>query len=105
MYNVAYRDNLREILGPASELAEKYSTYPSRVALSCIYKTSLGITCLSKVSVVVSSFNQNSLLILLSPVLALAAEASSITGCILSVWTEMSLTQIFLNITGCCGIK
>jgi hypothetical protein len=48
-YSIAYRDNLREILGPASELAEKYSSYASRVALSCVYKPSLGITCLSKV--------------------------------------------------------
>jgi hypothetical protein len=48
-YSVAFRDNMREILGPASELAEKYSTYSSRVALSCLYKQSLGITCLSKV--------------------------------------------------------
>nr|KAG5709642.1 hypothetical protein BaRGS_001692 [Batillaria attramentaria] len=47
-YEVAYRDSLREILGPASELAEKYSTYSSRVALSQIYKSSLSITCLSK---------------------------------------------------------
>ncbi|XP_076440609.1 LOW QUALITY PROTEIN: deubiquitinase MYSM1-like [Babylonia areolata] len=47
-YSMVYRDNMREILGPASELAEKYATYSSRVGLSCVYKSSLGITCLSK---------------------------------------------------------
>ncbi|GFR82583.1 histone H2A deubiquitinase MYSM1-like [Elysia marginata] len=47
-YEIAYRDNLREILGPASELAEKYSNYVNRVMLSCQYRASLGITCLSK---------------------------------------------------------
>ncbi|BFY99501.1 hypothetical protein BsWGS_02541 [Bradybaena similaris] len=47
-YKVIYRENLREILGPASELAEKYSNYVNRVMLSCQYKSSLGITCLSK---------------------------------------------------------
>ncbi|GFO48137.1 histone h2a deubiquitinase mysm1-like [Plakobranchus ocellatus] len=47
-YDIVYRDNLREILGPASELAEKYSNYVNRVMLSCQYRASLGITCLSK---------------------------------------------------------
>ncbi|RUS73833.1 hypothetical protein EGW08_018401 [Elysia chlorotica] len=47
-YDIVYRDNLREILGPASELAEKYSNYVNRVMLSCQYRSSLGITCLSK---------------------------------------------------------
>ncbi|CAG5133772.1 unnamed protein product [Candidula unifasciata] len=47
-YKIIYRENLREILGPASELAEKYSNYVNRVMLSCQYKSSLGITCLSK---------------------------------------------------------
>lgn len=48
-YEIVYKDNIREILGPASELAEKYSNYVNRVMLTCQYKASLGITCLSKV--------------------------------------------------------
>ncbi|XP_055886147.1 histone H2A deubiquitinase MYSM1-like [Biomphalaria glabrata] len=47
-YTVVYRNSITEILGPANELAEKYSSYVNRVKLSCLYKSSLGITCLSK---------------------------------------------------------
>jgi len=62
-YEVAYRDSLREILGPASELAEKYCSYNSRVALSCVYKPSLGITCLSKVRPLSPSLPDHSVLV------------------------------------------
>ncbi|KAL8590434.1 hypothetical protein ACOMHN_011647 [Nucella lapillus] len=47
-YSVVQLDNMREILGPASELAERYAQYSSRVGLSSVYRSSLRITCLSK---------------------------------------------------------